>query len=160
MSAVVRSENLAKFRVEIPRSSDHLGMILLEMVPLWGELYNARRPEGRVPFNPDMDVVVNLVGSGAMRFITARVGDRVVALQQWTVVPDIIVSGRVIAMMTAIHKRERGVFDMDEFVSFGVQAMRDAGAQQIVLTAVASNKNYLDRLERMGARIVEHILEF
>lgn len=146
------------FRIETPASLNDMKEMLKELLPVMHELWQ-KGPNKKFPFDPDMEVLVDLVAKGYRRFITGRRNGEIVALQHWFVVPDPQCKDRLIAMMGGIYKREPDACDTTEFIKFGILTMRGLKANTILLPAYAQAKGLREKMEAAGCKLVEHIME-
>lgn len=158
MNAVVKK--LAKFSLEGYSDKDSLIRMLDECMQAYTEMWDKgySRQAGHV-FDPQIETLLGLVASGSRRFVTARIDGKIEAMQNWYFFRDIESKSRIGAHMTGIYKRSPDVCDTVEFVKFGIAAMRAAGANQIMLSALASRRGLKEKFEAAGGKVVEYVLE-
>jgi len=158
MNAVVKQ--LAQFRLEGYTDKDSLVALLNECMPVYAEMWDKgySRQAGH-EFDPQIETLLGLVASGTRRFVTARVDGKIEAMQNWYFVSDFESKARISAYMTGIYKRRHDVCDTVEFVKFGVAAMKAAGANQILLSALAARPGLKEKMEAAGGRLVEYVME-
>jgi len=109
-------------------------------------------------FNPDIDGTVRSVSERTRVFISARRAGKIVGLQNWYMGVNQDVRTERIAYMTGLGRKDNGV-DLKEFVRFGVDAMRKAGATRTVLAARVGVATMRPLFESIGARAVDVMME-
>lgn len=156
MSAVLSPMTI--FRVEQTPNLESVKAVINDVLPVYAELWSKGRSKN-MPFEPDMEVMVNLVSAGYRRFVTGRREGRIVCLQNWICVPDVECSQRKTAMMTGIFKREPDACDLTEFIRFGILTMKGLGYTSVVLSCYAAVPGLKEKMERAGAKLVEYLME-
>jgi hypothetical protein len=158
MNAAVKQ--LASFRLESYSDKESFTRMLDECMQVYAEMWDKgySRQAGH-DFNPHLETLLGLVASGTRRFVTARIDGKIVALQNWYFMRDFESKTRVSAYMTGIYKRSPEVCDTVQFIRFGIEAMRAAGANQILLGAYAARPGLREKMEAAGGKVVEYVLE-
>lgn len=160
MNAPLPKQTSAMFAVEHFRDQARMAFTLGEILNVWAQMF-AAGPNGRLgrQFDPDLNLIATLAVAGTMRFVTARINNEIVALQVWILTDNPLCKGVKAAQMTGIFKAAPDVCDTVQFVQFGVDAMRAAGANDVHLCINGAVRGLVEQLIRVGMNVAETIVE-
>lgn len=158
MNAPAQRAAMTVFTIEKFGTMAEVKATIEQVLPVYYEMWKLGSTKN-IPFEPNMEILVNLVSSGYRRFITGRRDGQIVCFQNWMYLPDAQSSRRTTAMMTGIFKRTPDACDTVDFIKFGIQTMRGYGANSILLASYAAVPGLKEKMEKAGCKLVEYLME-
>lgn len=156
-----QTETPVTFQVETWQKPEEFARLVAECMEAYGKMWaNGFSGRSGVKFDPDMQVTAVTIRDGIRRFVTARIGGKIVALQSWIVIDDVESRGRRVAHMTGIWKENKTVCDTTQFIRYGVHAMKAAGCQHVVASCLNEAVGLQQKMEAAGGQAVETIMRF
>lgn len=148
-----------QFRLEITANAEDVVRLMGDIMPLRQENFELGYGALGEPFQPDFQLIAQMIHAGAMRFVTARTSTGIVGLQQWMITRHPWSVPTTIAICDAIiGGRKRGI-DVVEFCRYGAAAMRALGAAYVYFT-VRDASSFEKALLGAGARRVDNLVVF
>lgn len=148
-----------QFRLEIAANADQVVQLINDILPIRQENFATGYGALGEAFQPDFQLIAQMIHVGAMRFVTARAEGRIIGLQQWMVAKHPWSTPTTIAVCDSIiGGRKRGI-DIVEFCRYGSAAMRAIGANYAYFT-VRDGSSFERSMLEAGARKVDTLMIF